>query len=92
MSVTVHLPALLRELAGGATAVQVDGTTVRDVLVALDRRCPGAGARLLDGGGRLFGHVLVFVDGEDVRRGEAGLEAAVPDGAEVTIQQAMSGG
>ncbi len=92
MSVTVRLPSLLRDLAGGASSVQVDASSVRDVLHALDQRCPGAAGRLLDEHGQLLGHVLVFVDGEDVRRSPAGLDTAVSEGAQVSIQQAMSGG
>lgn len=91
MTVTVRLPALLREVAGGARSVEVQGATVAEVLAALDRACPGMASRLLDERGELLGHLLVFVDGEDVRR-RAGLAMPVPDGAEVTIQHAMSGG
>ncbi len=91
MTATVHLPALLRDLAAGASHVEVKGSTVRAVLAALDERYPGMAVRVLDEHGGLLGHVLVFVDGEDVRQG-AGLDAAVPDGAHVTVQQAMSGG
>jgi molybdopterin synthase sulfur carrier subunit len=42
----VFIPRPLRDLAGGATSVAVEGRTVREVVDALERRFPGIKARL----------------------------------------------
>jgi molybdopterin synthase sulfur carrier subunit len=88
---TVKLPTQLREAAGGATAVTVDGTTVGQVLDALFDRHAELRDRLSDGDGGLRRFVNVYVDGEDIRFGD-GLQTAVAEGQEVQILPAVAGG
>ena len=42
----VFVPALLRDLSGGAEEIDVEGSTVREVIDALESRCPGVRVRL----------------------------------------------
>ena len=42
----VHLNASLRDLTGGVAEVEVDASTVRRLIAALDERFPGLGERL----------------------------------------------
>ena len=93
--VRVILPGLLRDLVGGVSEIEVplpDGeVTVADLL---DRAF--VEHRILDGKvrderGQIRQHVKVFVNGEDVTRGE-GIATAVPAGARVHIINAVSGG
>lgn len=91
MSVTVRLPGALRDAAGGKAKVEATGRTLRDVIADVDRRHPGFRGRILDESGRLRTYVNVYVGDEDVRAG-GGVDAAVPDGAEVMIIPAMAGG
>lgn len=42
----VYLPAAMRPLTDGQTPIDVDGTTVRAVVDALERRYPGVKERL----------------------------------------------
>lgn len=91
MSVTVKLPTQLRDAAGGVSAVEVDGTTVGDVLDALFEQHAELRDRLTDEDGGLRRFVNVYVQGEDIRFGEA-LETAVAPGQEVTILPAVAGG
>lgn len=79
---------MLREYAGGSTVVDVDGGTGREVLSDLEARYPALGRRVTDEQGAIRRHVHVFV-GEDRM---VNPDAAVPDGAEVTIVAAVSGG
>ena len=48
MSVTVRVPAQLRTLTGGAAQLSVEGSTVGEVLKALDATHPGFDDRLFD--------------------------------------------
>jgi molybdopterin synthase sulfur carrier subunit len=91
MSITVRIPTQLRTLTGGAGQVDVDGSTVAEVLKALDAAHPGMGERLFDEGGKLRRFVNVFVADEDVRFLD-GLATAVAEGQTVSIVPAVAGG
>ncbi|MHB8662625.1 MAG: MoaD/ThiS family protein [Acidimicrobiales bacterium] len=91
MSVTVRIPTQLRTLTGGAGQVGVDGSTVVEVLKALDVAHPGMGERLFDDAGKLRRFVNVFVADEDVRFLD-GLATAVAAGQTVSIVPAVAGG
>jgi molybdopterin converting factor small subunit len=85
MTVTVVLPSLLAEQAGGQKRFEVDGPTVEAALQAL----PVADLVLDDGALRPL--VNVYVNGEDVRERE-GLATVVQDGAEVRVVASVAGG
>jgi sulfur-carrier protein len=91
MSVTIRIPTTLRPLSGGASTVQVDAGTLREVLAALDAAHPGFGDRLLDDEGTLRKFVNVFVADDDVRYLD-GLDTPVPEGETVSIIPAVAGG
>ena len=84
----VRLPSMLRDHAGGAATVDVDGATVGEVLRALDRRFPAVGRRITDEQGAVRRHVHVYVG--DERAGS--LDELVPEGVEISILAAVSGG
>ena len=90
--VTVAVGSVLRSYTNGAARVEVsvapDAPTLADVLAALDTEYPGIRFRMVDEAGRVRPHVQVFVGGT-IQRDPAG---AVPDGAEVFIVGALSGG
>ena len=88
---TVRIPTQLRTLSGGAAEVSVDGSTVGEVLKALESAHPGFAARLFDDTGGLRRFVNVFVADEDVRF-LLGLETSVADGQTVSIVPAVAGG
>ncbi|HEY3522601.1 MAG TPA: MoaD/ThiS family protein [Candidatus Limnocylindrales bacterium] len=85
---TVHLPSSLAlvvpELPKIAT---VEGSTVAEVVAALDERWPGVGDRVLDAGPTIRRHINVFVDGEP-----AALDTAVGDASVVHVIPAVAGG
>ena len=91
MSVHVRIPTQLRPLAGGAAEVTLEGSTVGEVLKALDAAYPGFGERLFDDGGKLRRFVNVFLAEEDVRFLE-GLNTPVAAGQTLSIVPAVAGG
>lgn len=91
MSATVRIPTTLRPMAGGQSEVTVEGSTVGEVLKALDAQHPGFADRLLDDDGNLRKFVNVFVADDDVRFLD-GLDTPVPDGETVAIIPAVAGG
>jgi molybdopterin converting factor small subunit len=91
MAVTVRIPTQLRELSGGASVASLEGTTVAEVLKALEVAHPGFGERLYDDTGGLRRFVNVFVADEDIRFLD-GLDTPVADGQTVSIIPAVAGG
>lgn len=91
MSVTVRIPTQLRTLTGGAGEATVEGTTVGEVLKALDAAHAGFAERLFDADGGLRRFVNVFLADEDVRFLD-GLDTAVTDGQTLSIVPAVAGG
>jgi sulfur-carrier protein len=91
MSVSVRIPTQLRTLTGGAGSVSVEGTTVGEVLKALDAAHAGFADRIFDDAGGLRRFVNVFLADEDVRFLD-GLATPVTDGQTVSIVPAVAGG
>lgn len=93
--VTVRIPGVLRDLAGGAgeLSLPVDegGVRLDQLLGTVAEGWPGLARRLRDERGALRRHVNLFVDGEDVRRG-GGLETVVLPGAVVHVLPSVAGG
>ena len=91
MSIKVRIPTQLRTLTGGTGEVSVEGSTVGEVLKALDAAHEGFADRLFDDAGELRRFVNVFLADEDVRFLE-GLTTPVSDGQTLSIVPAVAGG
>jgi len=91
MSVSVRIPTTLRTLTAGNSEVQVDGSTVGEVLTSLESAHPGFKERLLADDGSLRRFVNVFVADDDVRFME-GMDTPVAAGQTVSIIPAVAGG
>ena len=89
--ITVLIPTPLRRFTGGEAKVFVTGSSVADVLDALEAAHPGIGERLQDDSGQLRRFVNVFVNGQNVRDRD-GVETRLSAGDEVGIIPAMAGG
>lgn len=90
----IRLAAGLRMHAGGVNRLEVEVTspaTLRQVLEALAADHPAIGRRVRDETGAVRAHVNLFV-GSDSARDLAGLDTPVPEGAEVSVLAAVSGG
>jgi molybdopterin synthase sulfur carrier subunit len=91
VSVTVHLPTVLRSHAGGAKDVTADGATVGEVLNSLAAEYPGLSGQVINGDGSLHKFVNVYVNDDDVRY-LSSLDTPVTDADEVSILPAVAGG
>jgi molybdopterin converting factor small subunit len=87
----VRIPTQLRTLTGGSSEVTVDGSSVAEVLKALDAAHPGFADRLFDESGVLRRFVNVFVADEDIRF-QQGVDTPVGSGQTVSIVPAVAGG
>ncbi len=71
--------------------VDAKGRTVREVLEAVFRANPQARSYVLDDQGAIRRHMIVFVNGRAIGD-RSGLSDPVPEGAQVYVMQALSGG
>jgi molybdopterin synthase sulfur carrier subunit len=83
----VRLRGQLKRLAGDRTQHSVEGQTVADLLVELERAHPAMSGWILDERGVLRRHINVFVNGE-----LGGQETAVGADDQIDILPAISGG
>jgi molybdopterin synthase sulfur carrier subunit len=84
----VFIPKPLRDLTGGVAEVIIEGSTVRDVVDALDRQFPGIKPRLCRGDSLAPG-LQVSIDHVMSTRG---LRATVRPESEVHFLPAIGGG
>lgn len=71
--------------------MQVEGSTLAEVLASLNAAHPGFSERLLDSEGNLHKFVNIFVADDDVRYMQ-GLATAVTSGQTISIIPAVAGG
>lgn len=91
MSTTVRVPTQLRSLTGGLSELQIEGSTVGEILSKIDSEYPGLGERIFDENGSLRRFVNVFLADEDVRFLE-GLDTPVKENQVLSIVPAVAGG
>ena len=83
----VRLRAPLSELAGGNRELELEGSTVAEVLKALEQRHPDVKGWILDEHGQIREHINVFVNTEYGRE-----DTAVVDSDRLHVLPAISGG
>ena len=83
----VRLRAPLSELAGGRRELELEGSTVAEVLQALEREHPDVRGWILDERGLIREHINVFVNKEYGRE-----DTAVGDQDRLHVLPAISGG
>lgn len=88
----IYLPTLMRRFVDSANAVSVDGDTVSDVLTGLVDNYPDLRSHVYDTNGSLHRHLIIVLNGDDIRGVDGGLKAAVESRDEVRILPAMAGG
>ncbi|MCH7713893.1 MAG: MoaD/ThiS family protein [Chloroflexi bacterium] len=91
MSVLVRIPTPLRRMTGGKDKVEVESSTLGEMVDTLESAYPGFKERLVDENGELRYFVNIYVNGEDVRFLQ-GLATATKTGDEVSIVPAVAGG
>jgi molybdopterin synthase sulfur carrier subunit len=75
----------------GETTLEVNGTTLSEVLGGVFERHPSLRGYVVDDQGRVRHHVAIFVDGTALRR-KNNLDQPLGEHAEVHVMQALSGG
>jgi molybdopterin synthase sulfur carrier subunit len=91
MSITIRVPNSLRQLAGGAAILQVEGATVGAAVASVQKSYPDLGARLLDDNGDVHRFINLFANDEDIRFLDD-LQTKLADGDEISVVPAVAGG
>ncbi len=91
MAITIQLPKVLAELAGGARELQAAGATLGEAVADVSSRFPALAPRLRDAQGNPYEFVVYYLNDEDVRL-RGGFAVTVADGDEVIIVPAVAGG
>jgi molybdopterin synthase sulfur carrier subunit len=92
--VNVNFYAMLREIAGRKTVdlPVLAGATVRQLLDAVIERFPAMRENLFDEHGHLYGHVHVFINGQDAPYLEHALETRLGEEDAIDLFPAVGGG
>ena len=91
MSITIHVPGLLRDYCDGALEFSLSATNLLDALGQIERRYPALYRCVCDETGAVRRHVNLYVNESDMRLLD-GLETALNSGDVVMILPAVSGG
>ncbi len=91
MPVSIRLPTVLRPQVGGQATVQIEGSTIGEVLSTLVAEHPGLSGQVIAEDGALNKFVNIYVNDDDVRYLQH-LDTPVADGDEVSILPAVAGG
>lgn len=88
---SVQFTYALRRFFPNLESLNVEATTVNEVLAKIDEQYPGIKSYILDDQGSLRKHVNIFVNGELIKDRQK-LSDGTGENAEVYIMQALSGG
>lgn len=85
---SVYVPAPLRDLCAGVSRLELPATTLDELLRALDQRCPGFYARVVENG-VVRPELAIAIDGEAATYP---LGEPLHPAADITIVPAIGGG
>ena len=91
MSVTVYIPTPFRRMTGNRPQVDVEGTTIAEVLDNLDRRFPGVHDLIYSSQHEIPAHINIYVNNHEIGSLQ-GDETPLAQGDQVAIIPAIAGG
>lgn len=91
MPIKVRIPTPLQKLTKDKPEVQINATSIQDLIEALEKAYPGIKPRICDEAGKLRRFVNVFLNEEDIRFLKKE-QTLLKDGDEVSIVPAIAGG
>ena len=91
MGITVHIPTPLRRVTDGKDKLEVEASSVGEMIAKADNQFPGFQERLMDETGDLRYFINIYLNGEDVRFLQ-GPDTPTKSGDEISIVPAVAGG
>lgn len=90
-NITVRIPTALRRVTQGQGEVQIEASTIAELIDNLEKEFPGIKERLVEETGEIRKFVNFFVNDEDIRFLD-GKDTKLNDGDIVAIIPAIAGG
>ncbi len=90
MAVKVRLATPLRKFSQGKPEIEVEASSIRELIEKIDSKSPGFAERILENG-ELKQFINIFHNNEDIRF-KQGLDTELKPGDVVSILPAVSGG
>lgn len=91
MGVSVYIPSPFRRFTAQHDYVDVEGSTVGEVLDALERQYPGFGDLVYDRDRKVPAHINIYVNNQEIHDLQ-GVATKVSDGDLVAVIPALAGG
>ena len=91
MAITVRIPTALRRLTQGQGEIQIEASSIAELIEKLEEEFPGIKERLVEPNGEIRKFVNFFVNDEDIRFLN-GKDTQLKDGDVVSIIPAIAGG
>ena len=91
MTISIHVPGVLRASCGGAAELSLSAANVRAALDWIERSHPALYRNICDETGAVRRHVNVFVNTSHMRDRD-GLDTVLAAGDVITVLPAVSGG
>ncbi len=91
MSINVRIPTPLRTLTQNQEIVEIQGSTVSEIIDGLEQTFPGLKARICKEDGELHRFLNIYLNNEDIRF-KNGVSTTVTEGDELSIIPAIAGG
>ncbi len=91
MSVKVRIPTPLQKLTAQQGEVEVEASSVKELVASLETKYPGIRERLCDENGKIRRFVNIYLNEEDIRFLKQE-ETALKSGDEISIVPAIAGG
>ncbi|MEX1022485.1 MAG: ubiquitin-like small modifier protein 1 [Dehalococcoidia bacterium] len=91
MPVSIYIPSPFRRMTANRENVTADGSTVGEVLDALERVYPGFANLVYDDDHRVPTHINVYLNNTEIHDLD-GIETKVADGDQLAIIPALAGG
>lgn len=86
----VSVPAPYRGPTQGQPEIATQGSTVRECLEDAGRQYPGFSEQIFDAAGQVHRFVNLFINGDEIERGE--IDQAVSESDSIEILAAIAGG
>ena len=91
MGVLIEIPSALKQYVNNQDEVEVDGSSVEEVLNSLCKQFTELKPNLFDGDGKVRNFINVYLNDDDIRYAD-GMKSPVKDGDSIQIIPSISGG
>jgi len=91
MAINVHIPTPLRRMTNNQAEVEVNASTIGELVENMEQAYSGIKEKLMDEEGEIRRYVNIYVNDEDIRFLD-GIDTALSDGDSISIVPAIAGG